>query len=226
MNPSALLPAWVRRNLKKFLLERKYPGLLLEDGSFVDAKSRFGENVRIGRNSVINNCVIGDFSYVNSNSVIQNAVIGKFCSISSLVLVGLGDHPTTGFLSTSPYFFAANSINRKTASFADRDYYSIHRQTKIGNDVWIGAQVYVRDGVTIGDGAVIAAGAVVTKDVPPFAIMGGVPAREIRKRFSAEDIAFLKEFQWWNRSATWLRSNFTALHDIRALRDLAKRDGT
>ena len=77
----------------------------------------------------------------------------------------------------------------------------------IGNDVWIGANVYLMDGVMVGDGAIIASNALVTKDVPPYAIVGGVPAKVIKKRFEEDKIDFLLDFKWWEREESWIRNN-------------------
>jgi acetyltransferase-like isoleucine patch superfamily enzyme len=86
--------------------------------------------------------------------------------------------------------------------------------THIGNDVWIGARAVLRTGVRIGDGAIIAAGAVVVKDVEPFSIVGGVPAKHIRYRFSAEEMERVRKSEWWNRDFAWLREHKDAMTDI------------
>jgi acetyltransferase-like isoleucine patch superfamily enzyme len=88
------------------------------------------------------------------------------------------------------------------------------RHVVIGNDVWIGANATLLNGVHIGDGAIVAAGAVVVKDVPPYTVVGGVPAREIKKRFTPEQIAFLQTYEWWNKDLDWLAANAGYFRDI------------
>lgn len=126
---------------------------------------------------------LGDYSYFAMNAHAANVSIGKFCSIGPNFCCGLGIHPIDG-ISTSPYFY--------------RGKVEEHKHTTIGNDVFIGANVTVLDGVTIGDGAVIGAGAVVTKDIPPYAIAVGVPAKVKKYRFDEETIQKLLEKEWWN----------------------------
>lgn len=128
---------------------------------------------------------LGDHSYFAMNAHAANVTIGKFCSIGPNFCCGLGIHPTNG-ISTSPYFYRG-----KVAEY---------KHTTIGNDVFIGANVTILDGVTIGNGAVIGAGAVVTKDVPPYAIVGGVPADIKKYRFDDETIKKILEKEWWNGS--------------------------
>ena len=126
---------------------------------------------------------------------------------------GLGIHPTDR-VSTFPGFYSGN---RHTANFGSDPAVEEHRSTVVGNDVWIGARVIIPGGVTIGDGAVIAAGAVVTKDVPRYAIVGGVPARVIRYRFVSEVVDEVVRLQWWNWSDDRIRSCAHLFHDPTAL---------
>jgi len=143
----------------------------------------------------IDNAQIGKGTYISTNSIISMAKIGRFCSIGPNLVCGYGIHPTDG-LSTSPAFYSTMKQNGMT--FSSENKIEERKPIKIGNDVFIGMNVSILDGVTIGDGAVIAAGAVVNKDVEPYSIVGGVPAKHIKYRFSKEQINSLLKIQWWN----------------------------
>ena len=138
---------------------------------------------------------IGAYSYVAPYSHILNTTIGKFCSIGPHFLCGWGIHPTDK-LSAAPMFYSTLKQNGMTLSKTDKIVE--HESIQIGNDVFIGANVTILDGVSIGDGAIIGAGAVVCKDVPSYAIVGGVPAKLIRYRFAPEQIDALLKIRWWN----------------------------
>ena len=137
---------------------------------------------------------VGCYSYISAQAAMSMVTVGRFCSIGPYLICGHGDHPTD-FASTSPVFFSREK--QCGASFADKNLFEERRPIQIGNDVWIGARVFVRDGVKIGNGAIIAAGAVVVKDVPDYAIIGGIPAKLIRYRFSEGIIAELLKLRWW-----------------------------
>ena len=138
--------------------------------------------------SISSDVCIGDYSYIASSSHISMTTIGKFCSIGPSFLCGWGIHPLNG-ISTHPMFYSTRKQNGMTMSSIDKC--TERKQITIGNDVFIGANVTILDGVSVGDGCVIGAGAVVTKDVPDYAIVGGVPEKLIRYRFSKEQIAAL-----------------------------------
>lgn len=136
---------------------------------------------------------IGRYTYIARNTLVQHAAIGSFCSISEHCNIGMPSHPTD-LVSTSPVFLSGPNYLRQHFSTVP---YENCPETVIGNDVWIGASAMVKSGVHIGNGAVIAAGAVVTHDVPPYAIVGGVPAKVIRYRFDEDTIEKLQSAAWW-----------------------------
>lgn len=148
---------------------------------------------------------IGAFSYVSPTDgigkFIHNCDIGRYCSIAAGVWIAPGDHPTK-WLSSSPAMydraaFGFSETHMRRMSIETKPWTPSKRVT-IGNDVWIGHAAFVRQGVKIGDGAIVAAHAVVTKDVPPYAIVGCVPARVIKYRFDEATIKELMELKWWN----------------------------
>lgn len=137
---------------------------------------------------------IGKYSYIGRNSFIINTKIGSFCSIASSCNIGGTGHPLN-WVSTSSVFHKWDNILKKNFS---RHEYDIFSETVVGNDVWIAANAMIKAGVKISDGAVIGMGAIVTKDVGPYEIWAGNPARMIRKRFDDETIEKLLKEQWWN----------------------------
>jgi acetyltransferase-like isoleucine patch superfamily enzyme len=152
-------------------------------------------------------CRVGAFTYINGGSEVSDADIGRYCSIAREVIIGPGAHPidflTTHPLASDPSGLSANMAGDKTyAAFALTALSKSHAdpgRTIIGDDVWIGARAIVLRGVTVGTGAIIGAGAVVTKDVAPYQIVAGVPARVLRGRFAPEMIARLLASRWWMR---------------------------
>ena len=177
--------------------------------------------VSVQTKCVLNQVRIGRYSYVAREAYLNEVSIGSFVSIGPRTLLGCGDHPVD-LASTAPVFY---STRRQCGiSFAPSDYAAERKAITIGHDVWLGAHAFVRDGVTIGDGAIVAAGAVVATDVPPYAIVGGVPAKLIRFRFPADAIQRLLALQWWSWEEPRLRvaQPWFAQPDIAAFLRLAE----
>lgn len=207
---------WFKWLLCKVYFEHKYAKKHLAISYMARfSNCAFGRYNTLYENVQIINVTLGDFSYIANNSKIANAEIGKFSCIGSEVLAGLGKHPSRDFVSTHPMFYSP--LCQAQITFSPNAAYDEFERIKIGNDVWIGARVIILDGVTIGDGAIVAAGAVVTKDVPDYAVVGGVPAKVLRYRFEENEMAFLKQFKWWDKEVGWLQENYKQFHDIKKL---------
>lgn len=149
----------------------------------------------VGKNCNVVGVRMSRYSYFGNDCQIVNAEIGAFCSISDHVFIGGAEHPLD-WVSTSPVFQNTRHSG-PSKRFAKFDLPK-SKKTIIGNDVWIGHGVTIKQGVVIGNGAVIGSNALVSKCVPPYTIVGGVPAKTIRLRFSQEVIDRLEEIQWWN----------------------------
>lgn len=139
---------------------------------------------------------VGDYSYICPGTQLTCAEVGKFCSVATGCLIGLAAHNLQG-ISTSPVFTERD--NPTGCRWTGKHEEDVLRPVSIGNDVWIGARVIILGGITIGNGAVIGAGSVVTRDVPPYAVVAGTPARLIRHRFEEPVIRRLEELQWWDK---------------------------
>lgn len=156
--------------------------------------SYFAENVIIQRNAMIFSTIFGDYTYTGKNFVSWYSKIGKFCSISWNVSIGGANHDYER-VTTHPMLYS-NDFGFLEGN--EPMYNRFDDDCIIGNDVWIGANACICRGITVGDGAVIAAGAVVTKNVEPYTIVGGVPAKPIKKRFSDDIIEILLKTKWWD----------------------------
>ena len=189
--------------------------------SKISDKSVFEGANKIGSHTIFDG-KMGFGSYIGWNSEIS-ANIGRYTSIAPWVRVNNGVHPLTyPYIATSPMFYSTQKQNGY--SFTKKNLFKeFVDKVIIGNDVWINENVFLVGGINIGDGAIVLAGAVVTKDVPPYAIVGGVPAKILRYRYSEEDIKFLLNLKWWNKDANWLCNNYELLLNIDKLKDIFQK---
>lgn len=209
--------------IKAKLLIRKsvycYNNVVIRNTIFED-----GHNVLYYR-AIIEDSMIGFGSYIGSECKIINTKIGRFCSIGPKIEIISGNHPSTKFVSTHPSFYSLSKqagfnfvSEQKFIEIKVNDTNSEFRVI-IGNDVWIGANVLIFNGISIGDGAIIAAGSIITKNVEPYEIVCGVPAKRIRYRFTSEQIDFLLSFKWWDRDLNWWKQNAELFTDIEILKN-------
>lgn len=185
--------------------------------SILSCKSEFEGMNKIGAHTYFRG-FLGLGSYINSNSFIHGKV-GRFCSIASNVKVIEGMHPYKApYVSTSPCFFSLLRQNGLTfvssQKFEEFRYAEKNYPVVIGSDCWIGYGASLIAGITIGDGAVILANATVTKDVPAYAIVAGVPAKIISYRYDGHIIDKLLQLQWWNRDLKWIKEKSKYFIDI------------
>lgn len=162
------------------------------------------KSARVFRFARIRNGIVGAYSYIGPRTRMDNTSVGAYCSISWDCQIGLSSHNLDS-ISTSPIFFEKR--NGTGSSWVNQDHKdgAGASRTIIGNDVWVGARSTILESIVVGDGAVIGVGAVVTKDVPPYAIVGGVPAKVIRYRFDSDVREALLASKWWEEPPVKLK---------------------
>ena len=175
--------------------------------------TEFGAFVEIGQGSRVQNSRFGDYSYCDRYADIANAEIGKFANIAAFTRIGPTDHPMA---QPSLHHFLYRSADYWDDAEPDAAFFEKRaaRVAHIGHDTWLGHGAVIRPEVRIGDGAVVASMAVVTKDVAPYTVVAGIPAKPIKQRFSPDIAQRLIALAWWDWPHSALRS---ALHDFRTL---------
>tara|TARA_R110002020_G_scaffold91560_2_gene222277 strand:+ start:8536 stop:9252 length:717 start_codon:yes stop_codon:yes gene_type:complete len=205
--------------LRLILKTRK--DLIIGKKVIIGFSSTFGGQNYIGKNTTFTSSEIGFASYIAEFSYFMNAKIGKYSSIGPHVKCIFGNHPTHTFVSTHPSFFSTRK--QVGFSFTEKQLFQEFALPKeenapytieIGNDVWIGANVSILDGVSIGNGAIVAANSLVNKDIPPYSIYGGVPAKLIKPRFDHEKVAYLINLSWWDKPYEWIKAHSHLFVDI------------
>ncbi len=196
---SALINELLVKESSKILTERKNGNYIFKN-VYVHKGAILESPVTLYANCGIRNDVrIGKFTYINNGTTIfYGSRVGRYCSIGKKCEIGTVDHPID-WLSTSSVSYNMDGHFPKFKNTLQQRDFEQTEGVNIGHDVWIGSLVVVKSGLTIGHGAIVAAGTVVTKDIPPYAIMGGVPAKIIRYRFNEETIEKLLQSKWWER---------------------------
>lgn len=168
-----------------------------------------GKKTMVRKGTEIGEISLDDYSYISGpRSYVEQAKIGKYCSIARQVVIGVSGHnyewvTTSPIITSKEYGFIKNNVAEPQKDMPI-----------IGNDVWIGMNAIIMRGVTIGDGAVIAAGSVVTVDVLPYSIVGGVPAKHIRDRFTEEQICKMLKIKWWDWEENKIKENISLFYNI------------
>lgn len=208
----------IKRLIKICKVRLKNKTVIFCKNSNIGANSIFEGQNRVGKKSWFDG-YLGYGSYIGDDCTIF-ARIGRYCSIGHKVTVLTGTHPSHVYVSTNPVFYSLGMQNGTTyvkkQKFKEKIYSD--EQNKygciIGNDVWIGYNAVIMGGTTIGDGAIVAAGALVNNDVPPYTIVAGQPARVIGQRFDDDQIHFLLQIKWWEKSTEWIKSHAEEFDDI------------
>ena len=227
---AALVQAYVKVLLfRRFHQLLRVPGVSFEREVKIDLFTDLEGSNRLGNRVNIQSTYVGFGSYIAEGSVLRHTRVGRFCSIGDSVKSGLGSHPSKDFVSTHPAFFSTKK--QAGFSYVELDVFEeLPTPTgegyvvSIGNDVWIGSSVVILDGVRISDGAIIGANSTVTKDVPPYSVCVGSPARVIRHRFDETHRNFLSTFKWWDKEPAWIAKNARYFRSVEAFSDLFEHD--
>lgn len=213
---------------KKLLTESK--GCSFHAESYFNSETVFEGCNLLAEGATLTDSVIGYASYLAKGAEFGKVSIGKYCAIGPGARNVLGAHPAHQFVSVHPCFYSVMKQcgftyveEQQFEEYAYADEARIYMNV-IGNDVWIGQGAMLLQGVTVGDGAIIAAGALCNKDIPPYAIVGGVPAKVIGWRFDAKEREFLLHLKWWEKSEDWIRNHAEYFRDINLLQEVCEKE--
>lgn len=211
----------VKSIIRRYQMKRMFADTTFYTNALADKTCILEKHTVLFPNTIILNSSLGRYTYVQADSNIYNVSIGPFCSIANGVTIGLAIHPTH-MLSTSPVFY--DNSQPLPHFFTDKKLFSENLpRTIICADVWIGQGVMIKSGIRIGVGAVIGAGAVVTNNVEPYSIVGGVPAREIKKRFNENICEQLLKSKWWELDEKNLQEITPYFSNVTEMLDILKR---
>lgn len=188
--------------------------------------SKIHPSAKIGAGSNIVNIEMGKHSYCGYDCTIVECKIGAFCSMADNVSIGLASHPID-WVSTSPAFIGEREQKEGKDSIQEKyaeHFYEAMSETVIGNDVWIGKGAFIKAGVRVGNGAVIGMGSVVTKDVPDYAIVGGIPAKIIRMRFEENIIKEFQKIAWWDWEDEKIKKHAPYFNNIKKFFDNIEKE--
>ena len=205
-------------DLPLLLMDAQMAGKILSAETTIDPsasvrESKLGAYTEVGARTILLEVTMADYSYVVNDAQITYTTIGKFCSIAAMTRINPGNHPMHR---ASQAHFTYRASSYFPGESDDADFFAWRREhhVRIGHDVWIGYGAVILPGRSIGNGAVVAAGAIVTKDVPAYTIVGGNPARPLKRRFPESIAARLTQLAWWDWDHETLRR---ALPDFRKL---------
>lgn len=210
---------------KRMAVELKTDSIL-KQGSYLHGGTTLAGRNYVGKKTVLKNVRLGFGSYVSNGGDLTNVRIGKYTAIGPGVKTILGRHPTKSLAALHPAFYSKEAAQGFTYVLENAETFFEEQtwldreagiQVIIGNDVWIGEDVRILEGVVIGDGAVIGAGAIVTKDVEPYSIYAGIPAKKLKDRFGDGIKEKLLSLKWWERDEQWLKEH---IHDFRDVEKL------
>lgn len=212
----------LKKQKKKYGKEK---ACLFYEDSFFSRDTVFEGRNLLAESAQLTKAQIGYASYLGRNAALNGVKIGRYTAIGPAVTNIVGTHPAHQFVSIHPCFYSLQKqcgfTYAKKQLFEEYEYADEEHKfvNVIGNDVWMGQGAMLMQGVTVGDGAIVAAGALVNRNVPPYAIVGGVPAKVIGWRFEEEDRKFLQELKWWEKEEDWIREHAEYFQDIQTLKE-------